>query len=157
MNKKGNLNDIILIAVVVFAFSISAIIGFKIVSEFNDGAQAEIDLPANAITAQQQIENTYAGPIDTVILFLMIGVSIVTLAFAALVRVHPVFVPFFLIGLTIIIVVSGVFSNVWQAIAGEAELADVAEQLDITDFILTFLPFMIGIIGIVIMVVLYKT
>jgi uncharacterized membrane protein len=72
------------------------------------------------------------------------------------VRRHPVFFVFFVIILAIILFVSGAFSNVYQEMANNPDLADVAAQLTFIDNIMTYLPFIIGIFGFLLAIVMYK-
>lgn len=160
-NKRGSIQDVMFVAVAMLFFSMVLLIGFKITSSFNDELQsspaiAQFDTDSRARDSSTSLLGFYPGIIDDSFLFLTIGLSMIALIFAALVRVHPIFIPFFFIALLIVIFLSGVFSNIYQEMAGNPNLATEAAQLTFTSLIMEFLPFIVGIIGIILMVVMYK-
>lgn len=137
-------------------FGVVVLISFKIVTEFNTNIQANADIPANAKTATTSLLGYFPGVIDHMFLFLTIGLALVSLALAALVRVHPIFLPFFLIALGFVIFFSGLFSNIYQTMAANAVLSTEAAQLTFISHILEYLPIIVGVFGTILMVVLYK-
>jgi len=162
MNKKGSLQDLILIGVILLFASITILLGFKIMTEIDSQIQSsgvidDYDTGSHAQTASSTLKGYYPGVIDNTFLFLAIGLSMVTLILAALVRIHPMFIALFLIGLLIVIFVTGIFSNIYQEMAANSQLATEAAQLIFISHIMEYLPFIVGIIGFVLMVVMYKT
>jgi len=155
-NKKRSLQDMIFIAVVLLFFGLVTLIAFKISSEFNSNIQSNVDIPTEAKTASADLTSMYPGVMDNIFLFLVVGLTIVSLVFAALVKVHPIFVPLFIIGWIILIFMCGVLSNIYTEMAGNSILATEANQLTFITSILGTLPFVIAIIGIILMVVLHK-
>ncbi len=156
-DKRGSLVDVLFWALGLTVFAIVVLVGFKVMSEvdtkFQDGS---LGLPVEATTASTQIVNTYDGILDNAFLFLTIGLVIVSLALAAFVRIHPIFIPFFMMGLFFLTFIAGILSNIYTQIASQTELVAQAEQLIFITHVLTFLPFIVAIFGVVIMVVLYK-
>lgn len=155
-NKKGSLQDLLLIGVVLLFFGVVVLIGFKMATEFNTHIQASTDIPAVGKTASNQLTGYYSSTIDNAFLFLTIGLSIVTLILAALVRVHPVFLVIFIFGFIILIFLCGIFSNIYDEMASNAELSTQADQLTFISLILSRLPIIVGIIGTLLIIVLYK-
>lgn len=155
-NKKGSLIDIIFIGGVLVVFAIIVLLGFKIAGSFNDQVQGMSDIPDTAKSASSQLTGLYSGTLDNAFLFLTIGLALGTLVLAALVRVHPIFIPFFLIGLVIVVFFCGILSNIYQEIASSPTLAAEAAQLTFITHIVSYLPFIVGIFGIFLMVVMYK-
>ena len=155
-NKKGSLQDIAFIIAVLFFFAFVALFGFKISSEFNDYAQSSDTITAEGKTAADSLTSMYPGVIDNAFLFLMIGLSLVILIFAALVRVHPIFMFLFIIGWIFMVFLAGVFSNIYQEAASTPELINYAGQFTFIDNLMTILPMFVGVFGIIVMVFLYK-
>lgn len=155
-NKKGSAFDIIFIGVVLLFFSMMVLIGFKVVTELNAEFQASDTIDTHGKTASASLVTNYSGALDNGFLFLAIGLAIVTLVLAALVRVHPVFIIFFLIFLVITIIVCAMFSNVYQEMAANPNLSAQADDLTFISLIMEYLPFIIGIFGMVLMVIMYK-
>lgn len=162
LNKKGSLNDLLGIGVILLFFGIVILFGYLFTSNINDKIQAmpqiaELNPEGQARAVTAQLTGYYPGVIDNMFLVLVVGLSIVTLVLAALVRIHPVFIPFFFIGLVLVIIFSGILSNVYQEMAANERLEPYATNLVFASNVLEFLPFIIGIIGIILMVVMYKT
>lgn len=130
--------------------------GFKITGAFNTQVQSMTDMPDEAKTSTATLTNHYSGAMDYGFLILAIGLGIATLILAALVRIHPVFIPLYFIGLLFVIILSGVFSNIYQGMAADTNLITYADQLVFTSHILNYLPIIVGTFGILLMVVMYK-
>jgi len=137
-------------------FGSSVLIGFKVVSEWNDQIATMDGMPATAIASTNALKNHYTGVVDNSFLLLAIGMALGAFVLASLVRVHPIFLPFFLIALVFVIFFAGVFSNIYQGMAANAALSAEADQLVFISNILTFLPFIVGILGSVLAVVMFK-
>ncbi len=155
-NKKGSLMDMALIIVILVFFSIVVLVGLKMGGAFNDQLQGMSDIPAEGKIATNQAITSYTHTIDNVFLFLTIGMCMVTLVLAALVRVHPIFIPFFFIGWVIVIFLAGIGSNMYQSMAADDMLKNTATTLTITGFIMGYLPIIIAVMSIILMVVMYK-
>lgn len=155
-NKKGSLQDIIVIGVVLLFFGVVLLIGSLVMGRFNDAIQAHTDIPTNAKTASAALNSEYGGSLDYGFLMLAVGLGIVMLILAALVRIHPVFIPLFFIGLVIVIFLCGIFSNIYQEMAENSHLTAYADELVFTSYILEYLPLVVGVFGILLMIVMYK-
>jgi len=156
-NKKGSVLDLILIGVFCLAFAFSILIGFKISTEFNTQIQAHVDVPAEAKTASTSLLGEYSTTMDYGFLFFIVGLSIGVLILAAMVRVHPIFIVLYIIGLLIVIFLSGVFSNIYQGLAESTEVVALANQLLFVDKIMTFLPWFVAVVGTLLCIIMYKS
>lgn len=158
MNKKGSIVDLVYVMAILFFFSIIILIGLKIGSSFNDGVQSMSSdvVDDNTKTQTANTVSTYTYSINNSYLFLMIFLCIALLVLAAMVAVHPMFIPIFFIGWIFVIFLGGIFSNVYQGMAEQPELIDVATNLGFVSNVMNYLPFIIGIIGIILMVIMYK-
>lgn len=156
-NKKGSLDDLVYVIGILLFFGLLLLILGKWTSEFNNEIQGSDIIPTEGKNAVGAISDLYGGVLDNSFLFLTIGLCIVTLIFAMLVIVHPVFFVFYFIMLALVIYVAGIVSNIYQEAAAHPELADIAAKLLFTTHILTYLPFITGILGFVLAIVMYKT
>lgn len=155
-NKRGSLQDIILIGSILLFFAMVLLIGNRVMGAFNTEIQAHASIPAEAKTASATLKADYGGSLDYGFLLLAVGLGIATLILAAMVRIHPVFIPLFFIGLVVVIVLCAIFSNIYQEMAGNSELTVYADELVFTSYVLEYLPFIVGIFGILLMLVMYK-
>jgi len=155
-DKKGSIQDLVFIFVSLVVVGISLLIIFKVSDSINSKMQASSEVNDRGKAAFTELNDMYPGVIDNSILLFMIGLCIVALVLAALVRFHPVFFVFYIIIWIIIIYLSGVFSNLYLAYANHADLVSVAERLTFTTNIIGYLPYIIGVIGFILAVVMYK-
>jgi len=159
INRKGSLIDLFYIAIVLVFFGVAVLIGTKIASEFQEGIAANptyiADAP-RAVTETENLVNNYSYSINSAFLFLTIFLALVTLILASLVRIHPIFIPLFIIGLIFLIFFCGIMSNIYQEVAEEEVMTSTVSRFAIMHNILKFLPLIIGIFGTVLMIVMYK-
>lgn len=157
IGKKGSFESFLFIGTLLLFFAVVTLICFKVYGEFNTEIQSKSDIPTEAKTASATILGHYNGVIDNTFLLLTMGLAIGTFILAALVRIHPIFIPLYIIVLTFIIFLCGVFSNVYQEMAATPEFAGEAASLTFITHILTYLPLIVGIFGTLLMIVMYKT
>ena len=155
-NKKGSVQDLIFLILVLTFFAFATLIGFRIHSGINDQIQTNDMVDTYGKEASTQLNGLYTGTFDNIYLLLAIGMSIVALILAALVMIHPIFIIFYLIAWVIVIFISGVFSNLYQEMASNPSLIAYADQLVIITSVMTYLPLIIGIVGGLLMVFSYK-
>jgi hypothetical protein len=156
MNKKGSLLDLVLIAVTLLIVAITTIFAYKIYDEFNTNFQANDDIDAKGKAASSQILAHFPGIIDNSFLFMALMLSLGAFVFAGLVRIHPIFFVFFIMGWAIVIFLAGIFSNVYTEISANAEFTALADNLKFTSLIMSYLPFIVGIFGFMLSIVMYK-
>ena len=156
-NKKGSVLDLIFIGIFCLAFAFAILIGFKITTEFNTVIQANADIPTEAKTASTSLLGEYSGSLDYGFLFFTVGLGIGVLILAALVRVHPIFIVLYVIGLVMVIFFAGIFSNVYQAIADTTEFTTLSSQLLFVDKVMTFLPLFVAVVGTLLCIIMYKS
>ena len=151
------MQDIIMVGVIILVFAVGTLISYKIQDELNTKFQASDIIPAKGKTASTQINDMYGGVVDNTFLFLVIGLAMVALTLAAMVRIHPVFFVFYLLMLIIIIFLCGIFSNIYLEIAGTTEFEALADNLTFITNIMATLPFIVGVFGFLLSIVMYKT
>jgi len=156
MNKKGSIIDIVFVLVVLVFFGIVVLVGSKIGTEVNEIIQDNSEIDANTKEQSQRTISNSMGSIDNAFLFLVIFLAIGILILAALVRVHPIFIPIFFVAWVMIIFLSGILANIYLGMAETAQFADIASQMTFMHNIISVLPLIIGVFGIFLMVVMYK-
>ena len=157
VNKKASIQDLIYIGVFALVFSIIILVTFKVSDELNTQFQGSDIVTQRGKDSFGQINNMFPTVIDNAFLMIVIGLGIVALVLASLVRIHPVFFVFFILILVIIIFLAGVFSNIFIEMANEPEFSSVANQLTFTVAIMKLLPLIVGIFGFILAVIMYKS
>lgn len=155
-NKKGSLMDILFIAVTLLVLSFSIIIGYIIFDNINNQLQTSTIVNDEAKIAANTLNEQFPGVIDNSFLFLAIALAVGTLILAAMVRVHPIFIAIFFIALIFLIFFCGIFSNIYQEASDNALFSQYAREMVLTSTIMTYLPFIVGIFGIILMVIMYR-
>jgi len=156
MNKRGSILDLIFIGVTLLVFSMTVLIVFKISSSINTEFQVNDDIPDSGKNAFDSINGMNPGVINNMALILAVGLAIAAFVLASLVRVHPVFLVFYLLILVSIIFVSGIFSNIYLEMANNPSFIVEAGQLNFITKIMHVLPFFVGIFGSLLAIVMYK-
>lgn len=155
-NKKGSIQDIVFIIAAIAVFGLATLFGFKISNEFNTEIQGNADIPTEAKDATTSLVAHYPGIMDNIFLLATFGMAMTALVLAALVRVHPIFIPLFIIALITVVFASGAVSNIYQEFAATTQLSTEADQLTFISHILEWLPLLVAVLGSLMMVVLYK-
>ena len=156
-NKKGDLPDIIFYSVVLTIFAVAMLIGFKITSAMNDHFQTLEGVNITEVKeASATLTSFYPGVIDKSYLLFVMGIALCTLIAASMVPVSPIYIPFYLLGLFVTIFVSGVLSNLYQTMAANPAFSAESAQLVFIGMVMNKLPYFVGVVGIVLMVIMYK-
>jgi len=155
-NKKGSVQDLLLIGISLFVLSLVILICFRISTSLNTEFQTNDDIDAYGKAAHQQITNMYPGIIDNSFIFVTVILSIGALMLAALVRVHPIFLPIYIIAWIFVMFMCSIFSNAYQEMAANPDLSALATQMTFMNQVMTTLPFIIGIVGALLAIVMYK-
>lgn len=135
--KKGqNPIGMIFIAAIL---AITAIIGFTILSQFNDEVQSNDDFSTISKQETQDLTTSYPQTLDQIVISIALAMIIFSAITASLSRVNSVFgiLAIFLMIATLILPM--LVSNVWEDIT-ENENITVESQFPITDFIMTYFP-----------------
>ena len=161
-NKKGSISDIAQILVILITIGMVTLIVYKISDSINTEIQessAISDLSGGnrSKDAINAMNNHFPGIIDNSMMFLLVGLCVIALSLAMMVSIHPIFFLFYFVMMGIIIWISAAFSNIYQKMAENAAYASLAANLTFTTFIITYLPFIVGVLGFVLSVVMYKT
>lgn len=154
--KKGSLTDMFVVGIIVTFIAFTMLIGFKLMDYTNTTLQDMDVLPQEAKTASTDLNGVIPNTVDNTFLFFIIMLGIVILVLAAMVRVHPIFIPLFIIALIGLLMFAGVLSNIYQTAATNDELQPYADQMEVMTFVLTYLPLIFGVFGTLLMVVMYK-
>lgn len=156
-NKKGSIQDILFIVAFVAAIGIILLVGSKAMGSINDQFQSSTFITTEGKTASAELNGVFENTFDNLFLFIIVFLSIGSLVLAALVRVHPIFIPFFIISLLFVILIGAIASNVYEEIASNPNFSVEADNLEVTSFIITKLPLLVSIIGSLMCIILYKT
>ena len=155
-SKRASVQDLLYIGITLFTLSLVILICFRISTSLNTEFQASDQIDAHGKAAHQQITNMYPGIIDNSFVFITVVLSLGALIMAAMVRIHPIFLPIYILAWIFVIFMCAVFSNAYQEMAANPDLIALATQMTFMNQVMTTLPFIIGIIGALLAIVMYK-
>ena len=155
-NKKGSIQDIAYFIGMIIAISILFLFGYKMMSALNDGFQASDQITDDGKVAFERINSLYPGVMDNSILIVAAVLMIGTLGLAMMIRVHPIFIIFFMIFLIALVIVAAVCSNVYLGMANTEGMTEFAEGMPIMTFVVGYLPWIVAIFGIILAIFMYK-
>lgn len=156
MNKRGSILDLFFLVFFLALLGSIILVTFTMLSGTNDGIQSSDIVPSEVKTFSQTNTDRYQSSFNGAYVFGFVMLCIATLALAALIRVHPIFLVFFIVSWIFLIFIGGIASNVYSSLAESSELASEAAGFSMMGSILTYLPFLIGIIGAVLGIVMFK-
>jgi hypothetical protein len=155
-DKRGSLDDLFVAFIAVAVFAVITLIVGTAVIHLNGEFQARSDIPTEAKTASTAIEGHVTHTLDNLFLMFFMGIFIIILVLAALTKIHPIFVPIYILGLMVATGVSAFVSNLWTQMASNPNLTATASEMTFMNLILGRLPIFVFVFGILTMVVLYK-
>lgn len=156
-NKKGSILDVIFIIILLVFLGVISLIVYMVIDKFNTQIQGMAIMPAESKAGTAAIVGYMPTVVDNTFLFLTVGLAVVSISLAAMVRISKIFIIFYILSLIFVIFLSAVFSNIYQAMAENAEFVAYASQLVFTSRILNALPFITGIVGTIIAIVMFKS
>lgn len=113
-----------------------------------------IDSDSKALFSQEA--GKFSERMDNALIYVFFGLCITTLILAALVRVHWIFIPFFIFAMIFMIIYAGLLSNVVEEATSSGILAEEAAKYTNMMTVLQYLPWFIFIFSLLLMFILYK-
>ena len=156
INNKGSIVDAWIAFAFIVAVAIVGIVGLMLVqtlqgSEYFGGIMTAEGETALATTAEMLVT------IDQVLLFLFVGILIVSLILAFFIPAHPIFIGIFVLTEVILIAFSPVIVNSYNAVVSTPQLATQANYFVYTGtFIDNLIPIMVGHMALLMIITFFK-
>ena len=144
MNKRGNLIDMFKIMIILIFSAVMLIAGYIVVSTTNETGVFSQDDSAQDVIDSGQNALLY---LDTMMMFLFIGLSIWVIISSGMVWNHPVMLVVSLLILFVAIIVAGSLSNSWFVFSSSSGISPTTSLYPKMDFLLNNLPFYILFMG----------
>lgn len=155
MNKKGDIQDLIMLAVFVVGFAMAGIMGYKFFTEFTEKVADTGTFSADAIQTMNETQQRMPLIFDGGLLVVFVLSVLVMLISAWFVDVHPaIFILAFIIVIAIIITAS-VMSNAYQEFTQQPALVNASAEFPMTNFMVNNLAVIVFIVGIALVIVLF--
>lgn len=161
MNTKGSLQGVVIAIVSLFALSLFILVFLRINTDISDAMQdsalADIDKANASIAKTRALPQDKA---DYIFLGVFIALVIGILITGYFATAHPIFIIFYLLGLVIVGVVSGVLQYTWETFSTNSELLSYVSFMPVANWIMTnlvMLTVIIGFLGVVMLYIGYNT
>lgn len=162
MNKKAQLGSflpyILIGIIVVFVFAIVVIpIAYTGNQVFDELKEPEnLGSSNNTITQINKVQNFMIGGFDQLVFFIMIAVFIGLLTLAVFTDFHPIVLGVLILVFILLIILGGMFANVYDEVASTDILASTADEFTFTNLIMgSRLPVIIAVMGIISIIIIF--
>lgn len=156
-NKKGDATDMVLLLIILFFLAVSFIVALFV----NDKLKEIIDTTAlNESAAYQDITDAFDKMNSTTVqrgFVLFFGLLVVgIMASSFLIRVHPIFIFIYILTLSAAIFVAVFLANTYQIIIETPQLAAIASQQGMINFIMqNIIKILVGV-GAMSMIIIFS-
>lgn len=156
-SKKGDVATIVFIVFVLILSGIAMFVGHMILNKiipeveemYNDSYSeyGDSEIFQEAVSATNMFDKVFFG--------LFVGFLIAMIVTSFFTPTHPIMIGIFMMVVMILVIVTAVLSNVWVEMSTNDIFTDTLVAFPITDVIMNYMPWFIGTIGLVSMVILY--
>jgi len=158
MNKKGDIQSIIVAIVMVFIGAILVIIFSKGFLEIVDELQVEAQFSnnTNAMEGLAVVEDNTIHWLDFAVFFVLVSLILGLIISSLFIDVHPAIAIIFFIVLIVAVFLAGQFANIYAEITQDSELIDTSSHFTMTNLILgNKFPLIVLVTGIIVILILY--
>lgn len=132
INKRGQIQDYVLIIVVLFMFAVATYIGAIIIDEFDDSNFTSSQVGNDTIASGVALFESF----DSLFLYAFVFLGFATIASALFIRTHPLF--FFIGGLLIIVfvlIIASGFNDAFAEVQSDPEFDEIRSDYGIMNHI----------------------
>lgn len=156
MNKRGSIQDLVVLMIVLFALGIVLVVANYSFDAFKTKMVANPTVNSSQETlAVLDTSVTTNHRLDYISFAILMGFVLAIIITSWIVGGHPLFSIIYIIGLILLVAFSAVFSFIWNRIATNNILASTVEAMPISNHILSNLPIYLCIVGFIGVIVLY--
>jgi len=156
VNKKGSARDVILIVILVFAFSIGLFATHYMINESIDQILNNTEINSSSTTVDVfQSGKEVTQRFDYVVFGLFIGLVLALIVTGWFVGGNPIFMFIYFMIVTIATTISAVLANAWESFSQASVFGTNVTNFPITNHLLSYLPIYAAIIGLLGLIVMF--
>jgi len=152
-NKKGAIQDLMYIGYFALLIALSTIIAQFVFSGINAGGLFDQQEESQALA--DQFEATVFPAMDSMFLITYVASFLFAAFLAWKIRAHPAFFWIYATFLAFAVWLSGIWSNIYEAVLEKSNGLLVSSSLNVQDFIMGQLPLFTFGIGLILMFIMY--
>jgi hypothetical protein len=155
-HTKGNLFfDGLLIVIVLIAFGLFSVIGYRIFNDINDDIQADASLSNQTKAVVENAHDAYPNTMDSGFLIILGLFWIMTIVASVLIDTHPMFLVISIILFLFLLGIAMMLSNSFQEVVGDAEFSGFESAFPYTYYVIEHLLQVILVYGASIMIAMF--
>jgi hypothetical protein len=147
-NKRGSLAIVWMLTsiVLVFVFVMISFFAYKGLSEINSDLQSDPDIQQEAKDQLGDLNTRYPTTFDGLVVLIVVLLWIAVMIFGFFSDNHPVFYALFFIIIIFLLILGGIFSNVWDEVKTDSELSALSLSFPKTNYIMDNYLLFVGVI-----------
>lgn len=155
-NKKADIPSLIIsLIVILFAVGIGGILFAKVFIMVTSELKVMPQFSNKTISTITTVESKTIPLLDYLFFFSFIAITLGLIISSIYIDVHPALIIIFLIALVIAIVLAGIFTNAFVQVGEDTEIISTYNQFTLTKVIITHLPLLVFVVGLIVVIVLY--
>lgn len=158
-SKKGSILDIIYIAVIIFGLAIAGVFVKLVSDKMHDTIPSQMNNTGGNAAEASGIVGTvfsgFSGMIDWITFSIFVGMLIALIITSFMFDSHPAFFFIFLFLSIFIFLLSAIFSNVYQTMNADPNLAATIATMPKQTFIMNYFPYILLVTIVISVVIIY--
>lgn len=155
-NKKADIPSLIIsLIVILFAVGIGGMLFSRVFLAVTGEMKVMPEFSNNTKQTLETVEEKTIPFLDYLFFFSFIAITIGLIISSVYIDAHPALTIIFIIALIIAVVLAGIFANAFVEVGEDAEIISTYEQFTLTKTIITNLPLLIFIVGLIVVIILY--
>ena len=155
MNKNGFIADIGIYIVMLFAISVAFIAIYYLIGQINTSVQNDPGFGTVGQTMMSDSTSRFVGIYDSLFVLLVVGFIVVLVITGFALRSHPIFAMITILVLIIFAVIAVHLANTYYDVANDSALLSSATEFSKMTWLMTKLPHIAIVAGIIFIIILY--
>lgn len=155
MNKRGDLQSILIITIILFGMATFAILSFGVFGEVFTELSGLEEMPQESVDAMDTINEKGGGWIDYFIFFTFIAFMLGLIISSIFIPSHPAMMMIVLIGFVVVIFLASIFGDIFQDIFYDELLVNYTSEFPLTSLLFDNLAVILFIVGIITFLILF--
>lgn len=128
--------NIIILLIVVSVFGMVSMLGYQALQGASSDITADLDLN-ESITMVQDTQTRYPALLDSLLVFVFVGLWAAGIVAAVMSDAHPMVFGFVMLLMVFLVIVAGILGNYFEETYQDSELSSITTSFPMTNFILT--------------------
>lgn len=156
MNKKGNVRDVILIGIIIFAIGL----GFFVVHNVMGTAVNTITDHPEVNSSDKAVESfnmviTMSNRLDYIVFGLFMALVLALIITSYFIGGQPIFITIYLIVIVMGVILSALLANTWETITQASVFGSTITSFPLTNNLILYMPIYLSVVGMIAMFIMF--